>query len=121
MMIDILLVLVGCIAGLLSGMVGIGGGVIIVPVLVLLFGFSQKHAQGTALAMLTLPVCFVAAATYFKAGYVELKAALWLALGYLVGALLSSRYALNMPEHTIARVFGGVLLAIGVKMLIFGR
>ena len=120
-MTDILLILTGLIAGALSGMVGIGGGIILVPVLVLLFGFSQKHAQGTVLAMLVLPVGLLAASTYFKAGYVEVKAALWLALGFLMGALIGAQYALKLPDHTVIRVFGGVLLAVAIKMLFFTR
>ncbi|HSX16969.1 MAG TPA: sulfite exporter TauE/SafE family protein [Patescibacteria group bacterium] len=120
-MIDIMLVVTGLAAGILSGVVGVGGGIVIVPALVLFFGLSQKHAQGTTLAMLALPVGILAAATYFKAGYVEVKVTLWLALGFVVGALLGAHYAVKMPEHLMSRVFGGVLLAIALKLLILGR
>jgi len=120
-MIDILLIVTGFIAGALSGMVGVGGGIVIVPALVLLFGFSQKHAQGTTLAMLAMPVGILAAATYFKAGFVEIKASLWLALGFVVGALLGAHYAVRVPDHIMARAFGAVLLAVAIKMLVLGR
>ena len=120
-MIDVFLILTGLIAGALSGMVGVGGGIVIVPVLVLLFGFSQKHAQGTTLAMLAMPVGILAAATYFKAGYVEVKATLWLAVGFVIGALVGAHYAIRLPEHAIARIFGAVLLVVALKILVLGR
>jgi uncharacterized membrane protein YfcA len=118
---DIVLILIGALAGALSGLVGVGGGIIMVPALVLLLGFTQKHAQGTTLAMLAVPVGIFAVATYFRAGYVNVKAAAWLGLGFLVGAAISSHFAVRLPEHTMARVFGGVLLAIAAKLLIFGH
>ena len=117
----ILLVLIGLVAGAFSGLVGVGGGIIIVPALVLLLGFSQKNAQGTTLMMLALPVGALAAATYFKAGYVHVKAALLLALGFIVGAAVSAHFAVKLPEHTMTRVFGGVLLVVAAKLLLFGK
>ncbi len=117
----LLFVIVGLVGGALSGMVGIGGGIIIVPLLALLAGFSQKSAQGTTLAMLALPVGIFAAATYFKAGYVNLKATLWVAIGFVVGALISSHYAVKLPDQTVTRVFGAVLLVIATKLLLFSR
>jgi len=118
---DLVLIIIGVAAGVLSGLVGVGGGIVMVPALVLLLGFSQKHAQGTTLAMLVLPVGIFAALTYYRAGYVNLKAAGWLAIGFLVGAAISAHYAVKLPEHTMARVFGGVLLAIAAKLLIMGH
>jgi uncharacterized membrane protein YfcA len=120
-MTDVLLILAGLVAGFLSGMVGVGGGVILVPILVLLFGFGQKEAQGTTLAMLMLPVGVLAAITYYKAGYVHIKAALWIAAGFIVGAYLGSHYAVRLPEHTVTRIFGGLLLAVGVKLFFFTK
>ena len=120
-MTDVLLILIGLVAGGLSGLVGVGGGIIIVPALVLLMGFSQKHAQGTTLAMLAMPVGLLAAATYFKAGFVHVKASLLMALGFVVGGLIGAHFAIKLPEHTMARVFGGVLLLFAAKLLILGR
>lgn len=120
-MTDIVLIVIGIAAGALSGIVGVGGGIIIVPALVLLLGFSQKHAQGTTLAMLVMPVGVFAAVTYFKHGYVNLRAALWIALGFLVGAAISSHFAVKLPENAIARIFGGLLLVVAAKLLIFGH
>ena len=116
---DILLILAGLVAGSLSGLVGVGGGVILVPILVMLFGFSQKVAQGTTLAMLILPVGLLAAIAYYRAGYVNTKAVLWLAAGFAVGSFIFSHLAIRLPEHTLSRVFGVVLLAIAVRMIFF--
>jgi uncharacterized protein len=118
---DILLIVIGGLAGLLSGLVGVGGGIVIVPALVLLLGFSQKSAQGTTLAMLMLPVGIFAALAYFKAGHVHFRASLFIALGFLLGALIGAYFALKMPEHTLTRVFGALLLAISVKLLVWGK
>ncbi len=118
---DLVLIAIGITAGALSGLVGVGGGIIIVPSLVLLAGFSQKHAQGTTLAMLCMPVALLAALTYYRAGYVNLKAALWIGAGFLIGAFVGSHYAIKMPEHTVTRVFGGVLLVVAAKLLVLGH
>ena len=118
---DLALIAIGAVAGVLSGMVGVGGGIIMVPALVLLLGFSQKHAQGTTLAMLVLPVGIFAVLTYFRHGYVNVRAAGWLAMGFMVGAAISALYAVRLPEHTLSRVFGAVLLLIAAKLLILGR
>ena len=116
-----LLIIAGLVAGGLSGLVGVGGGVILVPILVLLFGFSQKAAQGTTLAMLMLPVGVFATIYYYRAGYVNIKDALWLAAGFLVGSFAGSHLAVRLPEHTLGRVFGGLLMAISIKLLFFTK
>jgi uncharacterized membrane protein YfcA len=121
MFVDVLLIVIGLVAGALSGLVGFGGGIVIVPALVLLLGFSQKHAQGTTLAMLSMPVGLLAAGAYFKAGFVEIKASLLLALGFVFGALLGAHYAIKLPEHVVVRIFGGLMLAIAAKLLILGH
>jgi uncharacterized membrane protein YfcA len=118
---DFLLILVGLLAGGLSGMVGVGGGIIIVPALVLLFGFGQKYAQGTTLAMLALPVGLLGAITYYRAGLVHFRASLWLAAGFIIGSVIAAHYAVKAPEHIMTRVFGGLLLAVALKLLVFGR
>lgn len=118
---DIALIAIGALAGVLSGLVGVGGGIVMVPALVLLLGFGQKHAQGTTLAMLMLPVGLFAVIHYYRAGYVNVKAALWLALGFAVGAAISAAYAVKLPDHTIARIFGALLLALAAKLLIVGH
>lgn len=119
--VELVLIAIGILAGALSGLVGVGGGIIMVPALVMLLGFTQKSAQGTTLAMLMLPVGIFAALTYYRAGHVNIKAALFIAIGFLVGALVGSQYALRLPDHTLTRLFGGLLLVVALKLLIWGR
>jgi uncharacterized membrane protein YfcA len=120
-MIDVFLILIGIAAGVLSGLVGVGGGMIIVPALVMMLGFAQKTAQGTTLAMLLLPVGIFAAAIYYRAGLVNVRAAGWLALGFVAGAYLGARYALHIPSAVLGRIFGAVLVGVGLKLLLIGK
>lgn len=113
-----LCIAIGLVAGSLSGMVGIGGGIVIVPALVVFVGLSQHEAQGTTLAMLVPPVGLVAAWTYYRAGYVDLQLAGWLCLGFVVGTLAGSRLAIVASEVTLERIFGGALLLVGLKMIL---
>lgn len=112
------LVLLGVIAGLLAGLVGVGGGIIIVPALVYLFHFSQKTAQGTTLALLIPPIGILAAYTYYKAGEVDIKAALIIIVGFVVGSYLSSQYATNLHSAQLTRFFGFFLLVVAIKMIV---
>lgn len=121
MVILIGLVLLGVMAGIFSGLVGVGGGVIIVPALVLLFGLSQESAQGTTLALMVPPVGILAAWTYYKHGYVDLKVAALICLGFLIGGWLGSRFAVDLPAATLQRIFGISLLLIGAKMIFFPK
>lgn len=114
----LLLILLGVVAGILSGLVGIGGGIIIVSALVLLFGFSQKVAQGTTLALLVPPTGILAAMTYYRQGLVNLHAAALIAVGFVVGGLVGARYALHLSDATVTRIFAIFLLVIAIKMLI---
>jgi uncharacterized protein len=110
--------LLGIVAGVLSGLVGIGGGIIIVPALVFLFGMSQHHAQGTTLALLVPPIGILAAWTYYKAGYVDIRVAVLVAIGFVAGSFLGARIATNISETALERVFGVALVLIGVKMIL---
>lgn len=117
MMIYVALIALGLVAGALSGLVGIGGGVVIVPALVLLFGFSQKQAQGTTLALLIPPLGAFAVASYYKAGYVDVKAAAFIIIGFLLGSIISSHYAVHIPTEVITKIFGVFLLLVALKLL----
>ena len=112
-----LYLLVGFAAGVLSGLIGIGGGVVIVPALVFLFGLSQHTAQGTSLAMLVPPVGLLAAWTYYKNGFVDLKIAALLCAGLFVGGLLGARFATGISNAALEKVFGVALLLISLKMI----
>jgi len=115
---DILLYLfLGLVAGVLSGLIGIGGGVIIVPVLIFLFGFSQHQAQGTTLAMLVPPIGILAAWTYYQHGFVNLKVAGLLAAGFFIGSLFGAKFATGLSNDILEKIFGVALLLIALKMI----
>ncbi len=113
----IALLVLGVLVGILSGLIGIGGGILIVPALIFMFGFSQHQAQGTTLALLVLPVGSLAAFTYYRNGNVNIKAAILIALGFVVGGLIGAKFAGNLPDKTLARIFGSVLIVVGIRSL----
>jgi len=115
-----LYVLLGILAGYISGLIGIGGGVIIVPALVFIFGLSQHEAQGTTLALLVPPIGLLAAWSYYQQGYVNVKIAICICIGFLLGSVLGAKLATQIPEIILGRIFGAAMLAIAVKM-IWGR
>jgi uncharacterized membrane protein YfcA len=110
----------GLVAGVLSGLVGIGGGVIIVPALVFLFSMSQHTAQGTTVAMLVLPVGALAAWVYYRQGFVDISVAGLLAVGFVLGSLAGARIAVTLPDAALEKIFGAMVVLIGLRM-IFGR
>ena len=116
----LLLIVLGVTAGILSGLIGIGGGIIIIPALIFIFGFSQHQAQGTTLALLVPPIGILAAWTYYKQGYVDLHAALFICIGFLFGSLLGAKIATNISSIVLEKIFGVTLLLISLKM-IFAR
>lgn len=111
-------ILLGLVTGAFSGLIGIGGGIIAVPALVMLFGFSQQQAQGTTLAMLLPPVGILAAYAYYDRGYVDIKVAMLLAIGFLVGGYLGAKFAIYLPAPILKKCFAVILLAIGARMLL---
>jgi uncharacterized protein len=113
-----LYVILGFAGGVLSGLIGIGGGVLIVPALVYLFGFTQHKAQGTTLAMLVPPIGILAAWVYYKQGAADIKIAALLVVGFFFGGLLGARIAVGLPNATLERVFGVALLLISLKMIL---
>ena len=117
----IIILLVGLAAGILGGMVGIGGGIIIVPALVYFLGFSQFKAQGTSLAMLMFPVGILGVIQYYKQGYVDFRIVVVLAAGFLLGSLLGSRLSLSLPQDLVKKIFAVLMLLLGVKMLFFDK
>lgn len=111
------LIVVGLLAGILSGFVGIGGGVVIVPALVGLLRMSQHQAQGNSLAMLLLPVGILAVWNYQKQGFVDYKIVLLMAIGFIVGGFIGSKISLSLSAQTVKRVFGCVMLLVAIKMI----
>ena len=113
-----LLALIGLLAGVLSGFVGIGGGVVMVPALVMLLGYSQHQAQGTSLAVLVLPVVVLAVRNYCKAGMIDPKMVAVIAVAFVVGGYFGSKWSLSLPTETVKRVFGVLMLLISVKLIL---
>jgi hypothetical protein len=113
-----LYILLGVIAGILSGLIGIGGGIIIVPALVLLFGLSQHAAQGTTLALMVPPIGLLAALAYYKQGFVDLKIAAFICIGFFIGGLIGAKFAIGIPEAVLKKMFGFVLLLVSAKMIL---
>jgi uncharacterized membrane protein YfcA len=114
-----LVALIGLAAGVLSGLFGIGGGVIIVPLLILVLGLTAQQAAGTSLAALLLPVGLLGVIQYWQAGQVNVLHAVLLGIGLLVGAYLGARLGLSLPNETVQRAFGVLLLVVGVRMVFF--
>jgi uncharacterized membrane protein YfcA len=111
------LLIIGLGAGILSGMVGIGGGIVLVPALVMLLHFNQHQAQGTVLAMLMFPVVALGVLNYYKGGFVDFKVAILLGLGFVLGSWLGSKLAVQTPEFWLKKVFGVIILLISLKMI----
>ncbi|MFH1846478.1 MAG: sulfite exporter TauE/SafE family protein [Candidatus Omnitrophota bacterium] len=114
----VLYMIVGLFAGTISGLVGIGGGIIVVPCLIFVFGFSQHAAQGTTLGMLIPPIGLLAALTYYKHGHVDLLVAALLCLGFVAGGYFGAKFAVGFSEVVLRKVFGFCLLLIAGYMII---
>lgn len=114
-----LYLLLGLITGIFSGLLGIGGAIILIPSLVIFFGLSQHIAQGTTLALMVPPIGLLAAWTYYKQGFVDLKIAALICLGFFVGGLFGAKFATEIPDEILRKIFGVVLLAASLKMIFF--
>ena len=111
------LLLIGVLAGVFAGMFGIGGGLIIVPALALLYGMKQHAAVGTSLGALLLPVGALSAWVYWRNGNVNVKYSVLLAAGLLVGAFVGAKLVEPVSDLTLRRMFGAFLLIVSVRML----
>jgi len=117
----LIIILVGVAAGMLGGLVGVGGGIIIVPALVYFIGMSQKSAQGTSLGLIMLPVGILGVLQYYKQGHVDFRVVGILAIGFLVGSYFGSKIALSLPQETVKKIFAVLMVIIAVKMLFFDK
>lgn len=113
-----LYIALGLVAGIFSGLIGIGGGVIIVPALIFLFGLSQHQAQGTTLALLVPPIGILAAWQYYTQGYVNVKIAAFICIGFFLGGLLGAKFATGLSNALLEKIFGAAMILIGLKMLL---
>lgn len=116
----ILFILLGVLAGAMSGLFGIGGGIIIIPALVFLAGYTQHEAQGTTLAVFLLPVGILAAMRYYKSGHLHIIVALLICLGFVLGSFFGANVAESLSHIALRRAFGIFLLLMSLYM-IFGK
>lgn len=112
------LLIIGLLAGMLSGLVGVGGGIIMVPMLVLLLGFGQHQAQGTSLAVLVVPVTAIAVFNYYKEGYINWKYAAVIAVFFVIGSYFGSKLAIGLDQKMLKKIFSIVLILVAGKMLL---
>ncbi len=108
----------GFVAGAISGLIGIGGGVLITPALIYLFNFSQHLAQGTTLALLVPPIGILGAWAYYERGFVDVKVAGLVCLGFVLGGLLGAKFAVGIDPVLLRRLFGSAMLVIAVRMIV---
>ena len=112
-----LLILIGMSAGLLSGVVGVGGGIIIIPLLMLFIGLDQHQAQGTSLAVMLPPIGILAAINYHKSGFIDWKYAMIIAAAFIVGGYFGSRWAVTVDARMLKKIFGVIMLIGGIKLI----
>jgi uncharacterized protein len=112
-----LLMTVGLAAGILSGLVGVGGGIIIVPALIFFLGFSQLQAQGTSLGLLLLPVGIFAVINYYKAGHIDFKVVGAMSIAFVAGGWIGSKLALRLDQETVKKIFAIVLFYTAFRLL----
>ena len=117
----IYVLILGAIAGFMSSLVGIGGGIIIVPALVMILGFDQKMAQGTSLLMLSLPVALAGAINYYRAGQADWKVALILASTFVLGGIAGSNVSLGLDTGVVKKVFAVFMIIIAFKYLFLDK
>ena len=115
----LIIIMVGIAAGMLGGLVGVGGGIIIVPALIYFLGMDQKTAQGTSLGLIMLPVGILGVLQYYKQGHVDFRVVGVLAIGFFVGSFFGSKIALSLPQETVKRVFAILMILIAIKLLFF--
>jgi uncharacterized membrane protein YfcA len=113
----LILILIGLAAGFRGGMVGLGGGIILIPALMLFLSMDQRMAQGTTIAIMLPPIGFFAAFNYYKAGYVNIKYALIIAIVFMLGGYMGSKLALNLPVPLLKKMFAVLLVIIAAKMI----
>ena len=116
----IILIVIGLLAGILSGLVGVGGGILMIPLLIMFLGLTQHEAQGTAIFAMLPPIGILAAMNYYKEGFVKWEYAAVIALTFVVGGYFGSKLAISLPDQTVRKIFG-VIMLIGAIKLIFSK
>lgn len=113
----ITLLLIGLVAGFTGAAFGLGGGIIIVPALVIFMGFTQHQAQGTSLGVLVFPVALLGAYNYYKSGFINVKFIFILAIAFVIGSYLGSLFSISLPEKLLKKLFGIFILLISLKII----
>lgn len=113
----LILIMIGLFAGVLSGLVGVGGGIIVVPALIYFLNFTQHQAQGTSLGLLLLPVGILAVMNYYHKGFIDIKVVGIMAIAFVVGGWLGSKVALTVSEEAVKKIFAVLLFYTAFKML----
>ena len=113
----IVLIIIGLLAGMLSGFVGVGGGLVMIPLLMMFLALSQLEAQGTAIVAMLPPIGILAAINYFKSGYVKWEYAVIIALTFVVGGYFGSKISLNLNPEIVKKIFGIVMLFAAIKLI----
>jgi uncharacterized membrane protein YfcA len=113
----LLLLAIGLLTGTFSGLVGVGGGIILVPALVFFLGFTQQRAQGTSIGLLLLPVGILAAFNYYKEGLIDFKVIGILCCGFIIGGWFGSKLALSIPEDLIKKLFAIILFYTAIRII----
>lgn len=111
-----LIIFLGMAVGLFSGLIGLGGGALVVPALIYFMGFSQHMAQGTSLAMMIPPIGALAVWTYYKSGFVDVRVAIFLIIGFFLGSIFGAKLAILIPTPIMKKIFASALIMLGVKM-----
>ncbi len=117
----IILILVGIGSGMLSGLVGVGGGIIIVPSLIYFLSFSQKQAQGTSLGILLLPIGIFGVIQYYKQSEIDLRVVALVSLGFLIGNFFGSKFAIYLSDAVLKKMFAILMVLIAIKMMFFDK
>lgn len=112
------IILIGLTGGIASGLLGIGGAVVMIPALIFIAGFDQQTAQGTTLCAMVPPIGILAALEYYRAGQADIKTAAIIAAVFIIGAYAGSKLAVRMNPMLLRRVFGAVLFYLSLRMII---
>ena len=110
---------IGLLVGLCAGFLGLGGGLVLIPILIFCFGLTQHQAQGTSLAVMIPPITLLAALRYYYSGNVKVGMAIFIACGFVAGGLLGAHLVQRVPDALLRRVFGIIMLGISLRMIFF--
>lgn len=112
----IILLSCGLISGALSALLGVGGAVVIIPILALVLGYGQKLAQGTSLFVLILPLTLIPALNYYKSGYVNVKSGIIIIIGFIISSFIVSKFAVEINDYYLKKIFAVFIIIIGILM-----